>query len=101
VFCNVFGTAAAPHILDAAYTHAPSVQEAAHFGVLVAGVHLILYLHGALPRGAGEVVRHVHEPGGQSFASLPAWASAWAKVDPIVLNITDIKQDGIVQLAKL
>ena len=38
---------------------------------------------------------------GSSFASLPAWASAWAKVDPSLLSIVDINKDGIVQLAEI
>jgi len=38
---------------------------------------------------------------GSSFASLPVWAAAWAKVDPGLLNITDINGDGIVQLAEI
>jgi cation/acetate symporter len=38
---------------------------------------------------------------GSSFASLPVWAAAWAKVDPTLLNITDINKDGIVQWAEV
>ena len=38
---------------------------------------------------------------GSQFAELPAWAAAWAKVDPTLLSITDINKDGIVQLAEI
>jgi cation/acetate symporter len=38
---------------------------------------------------------------GSSFASLPAWAAAWAKVDPSLLSISDINKDGIVQWAEV
>jgi cation/acetate symporter len=38
---------------------------------------------------------------GSQFSSLPAWVAAWQKVDPTLMNITDINRDGIVQLAEI
>jgi Na+(H+)/acetate symporter ActP len=38
---------------------------------------------------------------GTSFANLPAWVAAWAKIDPTLMSITDINKDGIVQLAEM
>ncbi|MDE2049340.1 MAG: cation acetate symporter, partial [Betaproteobacteria bacterium] len=32
---------------------------------------------------------------------LPAWVSAWSKVDPTLLSITDVNRDGVVQLAEI
>src|SRR5260221_562166 len=54
---------------DALLHHAQRAGGA-HLGVLVAGVHLPVVLHGALPCGAGEV-RHVHQPGGQFVRRAP------------------------------
>jgi len=38
---------------------------------------------------------------GSAFANLPAWVAAWAKIDPTLMNISDINKDGIVQLAEI
>ncbi|MEZ7833921.1 MAG: VC_2705 family sodium/solute symporter, partial [Burkholderiaceae bacterium] len=38
---------------------------------------------------------------GSSFDNLPAWVSAWSKVDPSLLSLTDINKDGLVQLNEL
>ena len=38
---------------------------------------------------------------GSSFADLPAWAATWAAVDPTLLSISDLNNDGIVQLAEI
>ena len=32
---------------------------------------------------------------------MPAWVAAWAKVDPTLMNISDINKDGIIQLAEI
>jgi cation/acetate symporter len=38
---------------------------------------------------------------GTAFSNLPAWVAAWAKIDPSLMNISDINKDGIVQLAEI
>jgi len=38
---------------------------------------------------------------GTPFDKLPAWVSAWAKVDPTLLSVTDVNKDGIFQLGEL
>jgi cation/acetate symporter len=99
VFCMMFGTAALPHILMRYYT-TPSVQEArvSVFWSLVC--IFILYFTAPCLAVLAKYDMYTHLVG-SSFASLPAWASAWAKVDPGLLNITDINKDGIVQLAEI
>jgi len=94
----MFGTAALPHILMRYYT-TPSVQEArtSVFWSLVC----IFILYFTAPASRCWRSTTCTRTGGSSFASLPAWASAWAKVDPSLLNITDINKDGIVQLAEI
>jgi cation/acetate symporter len=38
---------------------------------------------------------------GTPFDKLPAWISAWQKVDPSLLSVTDINKDGIFQLGEM
>ncbi len=99
VFCMMFGTAALPHILMRYYT-TPSVQEArtSVFWSLVC--IFILYFTAPCLAVLAKYDMYTNLVG-SSFASLPAWASAWAKVDPSLLNITDVNKDGIVQLAEI
>src|SRR5713226_3287078 len=99
VFCMMFGTAALPHILMRYYT-TPSVQEArtSVFWSLVC--IFILYFTAPCLAVLAKYDMYTNLVG-SSFASLPAWASAWAKVDPSLLSIVDINKDGIVQLAEI
>ena len=99
VFCMMFGTAALPHILMRYYT-TPSVQEArtSVFWSLVC--IFILYFTAPCLAVLAKYDMYTNLVG-SSFASLPAWATAWAKVDPGLLSIVDINKDGIVQLAEI
>jgi cation/acetate symporter len=99
VFCMMFGTAALPHILMRYYT-TPSVQEArtSVFWSLVC--IFLLYFTAPCLAVLAKYDMYTHLVG-SSFASLPAWAAAWAKVDPSLLSIVDINRDGIVQLAEI
>ena len=95
----MFGTAALPHILMRYYT-TPSVQQARES--VFWSLFFIFLLYFTAPCLAVLAKYDVYTNlVGSSFASLPAWAAAWAKVDPTLLNITDINRDGIVQLAEI
>ena len=99
VFCMMFGTAALPHILMRYYT-TPSVQQA-RVSVFWS-LFFIFLLYFTAPTLAVLAKYDMYANlVGSSFASLPAWAAAWAKVDPGLLNITDINRDGIVQWAEV
>jgi cation/acetate symporter len=99
VFCMMFGTAALPHILMRYYT-TPSVQQARES--VFWSLFFIFLLYFTAPCLAVLAKYDVYTNlVGSSFASLPAWAAAWAKVDPTLLNITDVNMDGIVQLAEI
>jgi cation/acetate symporter len=99
VFCMMFGTAALPHILMRYYT-TPSVQEA-RVSVFWS-LFFIFLLYFTAPCLAVLAKYDMYSNlVGSSFASLPAWAAAWAKVDPGLLNITDFNKDGIVQWAEV
>jgi cation/acetate symporter len=99
VFCMMFGTAALPHILMRYYT-TPSVQQARQS--VFWSLFFIFLLYFTAPCLAVLAKYDVYTNlVGSSFAALPGWAAAWAKVDPTLLNITDINKDGIVQLAEI
>ena len=95
----MFGTAALPHILMRYYT-TPSVQEA-RVSVFWS-LFFIFLLYFTAPALAVLAKYEVyHNVVGSSFANLPAWVSAWAKIDPTLMSITDVNKDGIVQLAEI
>jgi cation/acetate symporter len=99
VFCMMFGTAALPHILMRYYT-TPSVQQARVSVFWSLFFIFLLYFTAPCLAVLAKYDMFTHLVG-SSFASLPAWAAAWAKVDPGLLNITDINGDGIVQWAEV
>src|SRR5687767_12736893 len=99
VFCMMFGTAALPHILMRYYT-TPSVQQARVSVFWSLFFIFLLYFTAPCLAVLAKYDMYANLVG-SSFASLPAWAAAWAKVDPGLLNITDINKDGIVQWAEV
>jgi cation/acetate symporter len=99
VFCMMFGTAALPHILMRYYT-TPSVQEARVSVFWSLFFIFLLYFTAPCLAVLAKYDMYTNLVG-SSFASLPAWAAAWAKVDPGLLSIVDINRDGIVQLAEI
>jgi cation/acetate symporter len=99
VFCMMFGTAALPHILMRYYT-TPSVQQA-RVSVFWSLLFIFILYFTAPCLAVLSKYDMLTNLVGSSFATLPAWAAAWAKVDPSLLNITDINHDGIVQWAEV
>ena len=99
VFCMMFGTAALPHILMRYYT-TPSVQQARVSVFWSLFFIFLLYFTAPCLAVLAKFDMFTNLVGSQ-FASLPAWAAAWGKVDPTLLNITDINKDGIVQWAEV
>ncbi len=99
VLCLMVGTAALPHILMRFYT-TPSVKEARQsvFWALL----FISLLYITAPALAVLAKYDVYTLlVGSSFSELPSWVSAWASVDKMLMSVTDINQDGIVQLAEV
>ncbi len=99
VFCMMFGTAALPHILMRYYT-TPSVQQARVSVFWSLFFIFLLYFTAPTLAVLAKYDMFTNLVGSQ-FATLPAWAAAWAKVDPGLLNITDFNKDGIVQWAEV
>ena len=99
VFCLMVGTAALPHILSRYYT-VPSVRQARQS--VTWSLLFIVLLYFTAPALAVlvkyEIFTHVV---GMPFDQLPAWVSAWSKVDPSLLSVADVNKDNILQLGEL
>jgi cation/acetate symporter len=101
IFCLMLGTAALPHVLVRSYT-TPSVPQA-RTSVFWA-LFFVLLLYTAFPALAVLVKYEIYSSlVGSSFAELPGWVSYWANIDKLkpLISITDINQDGLVQLAEI
>jgi cation/acetate symporter len=99
VFCLMVGTAALPHILMRYYT-TPSVKEARES--VTWSLFFIFLLYFTAPALAVLVKYEVFNVlVGTPFDQLPAWISAWAKVDPSLLSVADVNKDGIFQLGEM
>ena len=99
VFCLMVGTAALPHILSRYYT-VPSVRQARQS--VIWSLLFIVFLYFTAPALAVlvkyEIFTHLV---GTSFDQLPAWVSAWSKVDPSLLSVADVNKDNVLQLGEL
>ena len=99
VFCLMVGTAALPHILSRYYT-VPSVRQARQS--VTWSLLFIVLLYFTAPALAVlvkyEIFTHIV---GMPFDQLPAWVSAWNKVDPSLMSVADVNKDNILQLGEL
>ncbi|MGV3495107.1 MAG: VC_2705 family sodium/solute symporter [Ramlibacter sp.] len=99
IFCLMVGTAALPHILMRYYT-TPSVKEARQS--VFWSLFFIFLLYFTAPALAVLVKYEMfNNVVGSAFTNLPYWISAWNKVDPTLLSVTDINGDGILQLGEM
>ena len=99
VFCLMVGTAALPHILMRSYT-TPSVKQARES--VVWSLFFISLLYVTAPALAVLVKFEVFNSlVGLPFDRLPAWIANWSKVDPSLISVIDINQDGILQLSEI
>ena len=99
MFCLMVGTMGLPHLLTRFYT-TPGVAETRSSVAWSLLFIAILYI--SAPALAilvkYEVLTNLV---GQRFDALPAWMAQWAKLDPVLLSVQDINQDGILQFAEL
>ncbi|EHR72548.1 putative sodium:solute symporter [Burkholderiales bacterium JOSHI_001] len=99
VLCLMLGTAGLPHILVRSYA-AASVREAREsVGWSMLFIALLYVTAPALAVLVKYEVFNVLV--GTSFDSLPHWISAWAKVDPSLLSVSDVNRDGLLQLSEI
>jgi cation/acetate symporter len=99
MFCLMIGTAGLPHLLTRFYT-TRTVAEARNSVTWSLFFIALLYL--AAPALAVlvkfEIMGHLV---GQRFDELPVWIAQWAKVDPLLISVSDINGDKILQFAEL
>jgi cation/acetate symporter len=99
VFCLMLGTAGLPHLLVRSYT-TPTVS-AARDSVFWSVVFIAL-LYFTAPALAVLVKFEVFEHlVGQPFDQLPAWIANWARVDPALLQVSDVNEDRLLQLGEM
>ena len=99
VFCLMVGTAALPHILMRYYT-TPSVKEARES--VTWSLFFIFLLYFTAPALAVLVKYEIFSVlVGTPWDKLPDWISAWSRVDPGLLSVTDVNKDGIFQLGEM
>ena len=99
VFCLMLGTAGLPHILTRYYT-TPTVKEARES--VTWSLFFIFLLYCTAPALAVLVKYEIFNVlVGTPFDKLPSWISAWSKVDPALLSVTDVNRDGIFQLGEM
>ena len=99
VFCLMVGTAALPHILMRSYT-TPSVKEARES--VGWSLFFIFLLYVTAPALAVLVKYEIFSVlVGTPFDRLPDWITAWSRVDPALLSVSDINQDGVLQLGEM
>jgi cation/acetate symporter len=98
VFCLMLGTAGLPHILTRYYT-TPSVRAARESVTWTLLFISLLYLSAP---ALALLVKHEVFNGlvGTPFDRLPAWIGGWSKVDPSLVQVSDVNGDGILQLGE-
>lgn len=99
MFCLMVGTMGLPHLLTRFYT-TTSVAETR--SSVAWALFFIALLYVSAPALAVLVKYEVmNNLVGQPFSALPGWIAQWAKLDPSLLSVQDINQDGILQFAEL
>jgi cation/acetate symporter len=99
VFCLMVGTAALPHILMRYYT-TPSVKQARES--VTWSLFFIFLLYFTAPALAVLVKYEIlNLVVGTPFDQLPDWVRAWRNVDPTLMSVTDVNQDGLLQLGEM
>ncbi len=99
VFCLMVGTAALPHLLMRYYT-VINVGEARRS--VTWSLFFIAVLYVTAPALAVLVKFEIfNNVVGMPFDHLPAWVSAWNKIDPALLSVVDINHDNVLQLNEI
>ena len=99
VLCLMLGTAGLPHLLTRYYT-VPSPAEARTSVAWSLFFIALLYL--SAPALAVLVKYEIlHNLVGSSFEDLPGWIAQWARLDPGLIDVSDVNGDRIVQLGEI
>ena len=99
VLCLMLGTAGLPHLLTRYYT-LPSESETRTSVAWSLFFIAVLYL--SAPALAVlvkfEILQNLV---GSSFEDLPGWIAQWARLDPGLINVSDVNGDRILQLGEI
>ncbi len=99
VFCLMLGTAGLPHLLTRYYT-VPSSAEAR--SSVAWSLFFIALLYLSAPALAVLVKFEIlNNLVGSSFEALPTWIAQWGRLDPGLINVTDVNGDRVVQLGEI
>ncbi len=99
MFCLMIGTAGLPHLLTRFYT----TRTVADARTSVAwSLFFIALLYLSAPALAVLVKYEImSQLVGQNFHALPPWIAQWAAVDPMLISVSDVNGDNILQFAEL
>ncbi len=99
MFCLMIGTAGLPHLLTRFYT----TRTVADARTSVAwSLFFIALLYLSAPALAVMVKYEIMSRlVGQNFNALPSWIAQWAAVDSLLISVSDVNGDNILQFAEL
>ncbi len=99
VLCLMLGTVGLPHLLTRYYT-VPSPAEAR--SSVAWSLFFIALLYLSAPALAVLVKFEIlHNLVGSSFEDLPGWIAQWARLDPGLIDVSDVNGDRVVQLGEI
>lgn len=99
VLCLMLGTVGLPHLLTRYYTLSSPAEARSS---VAWSLFFIALLYVGTPALAVLVKFEVlHNLVGSSFEDLPGWIAQWARLDPGLIDVTDVNGDRIVQLAEI
>ncbi len=99
VFCLMLGTAGLPHLLTRFYT-LPSPAEAR--SSVAWSLFFIALIYLCAPALAVLVKFEIlHHLVGSSFENLPGWMAQWARLDPGLIEVSDVNGDRILQFGEI
>jgi cation/acetate symporter len=99
VFCLMLGTAGLPHLLTR-YNTVASPAEARTSVAWSLFFIALLYL-GAPALAVLVKFEILHNLVGSSFEDLPGWMAQWARLDPGLIDVSDVNGDRILQLGEI
>jgi cation/acetate symporter len=99
VLCLMLGTVGLPHLLTRYYTLSSPAEARSS---VAWSLFFIALLYIGTPALAALVKFEVlHNLVGSSFEDLPGWIAQWARLDPGLIDVTDVNGDRIVQLGEI
>ncbi len=99
VFCLMFGTAGLPHLLTRFYTLSSPAEARSSVAWSLFFIALI-YL--SAPALAVLVKFEIlHNLVGSSLEDLPGWMAQWARLDPGLIDVSDVNGDRVLQLGEI